>query len=67
MASIIHSSSVSHKYLLMVFTISVFYVNENIDYYRNYYNEAIQNAIAMVEEELKNSPSKDLYLDKVKF
>lgn len=44
---------------------SVFYVDDNVDYYRSYYNEAIQNALAMVEEELQNSPSKDLYLEKV--
>lgn len=44
---------------------AVFFVEDNVDYYRSYYKEAIQNAIAMVEEELKDSPVKDLYLDKV--
>ncbi|XP_013173287.1 PREDICTED: uncharacterized protein LOC106121991 [Papilio xuthus] len=42
----------------------VFFVPENVDYYRSYYTEAIQNAIAMVEEELRDSEDKELYLEK---
>ncbi|CAH2053975.1 unnamed protein product, partial [Iphiclides podalirius] len=42
----------------------VFFVPENVDYYRSYYTEAIQNAVAMVEEELQECKDKDLYLDK---
>ncbi|XP_004927067.1 uncharacterized protein LOC101737863 [Bombyx mori] len=44
----------------------VFFVSENDDYYRNYYHEAIQNAIAMVDQELQGTDSKDQYLDRFK-
>ncbi|XP_059053096.1 uncharacterized protein LOC131847535 [Achroia grisella] len=44
----------------------VFFVSENEEYYKNYYHEAGQNAIAMVEEELKNSEDKELYLNKLR-
>ncbi|KAM3958906.1 uncharacterized protein ACR2FA_007082 [Aphomia sociella] len=44
----------------------VFFVSENEDYYRNYYREASQNAIEMVEEELKDSKDKDLYVEKLR-
>ncbi|CAK1594209.1 unnamed protein product [Parnassius mnemosyne] len=42
----------------------VFFVPENEDYFKSYYTEATQNAIAMVEEELRDSEKKDLYLKK---
>ncbi|KAH9639548.1 hypothetical protein HF086_012399 [Spodoptera exigua] len=42
----------------------VFYVEENVDYYKNYYMEATRNAIAMVEQELANAEDKDHYLEK---
>ncbi|CAG5056973.1 unnamed protein product [Parnassius apollo] len=42
----------------------VFFVPENEDYFKSYYTEATQNAIAMVEEELRDSDMKDLYLEK---
>ncbi|XP_068619904.1 uncharacterized protein [Battus philenor] len=42
----------------------VFFVPENVDYYKSYYTEAIQNAIAMVEEELRDSEDKELYLER---
>lgn len=45
-------------------SLPVFFVPENVDYYRSYYTEAIQNAIAMVEEELHDSANKELYLKK---
>ncbi|OWR43892.1 uncharacterized protein LOC116774060 [Danaus plexippus] len=41
----------------------VFFLPENEEYYRNYYKEAIRNAIAMVEEELKESSDRDKYLE----
>ncbi|XP_050355034.1 uncharacterized protein LOC126776500 [Nymphalis io] len=40
----------------------VFFVAENEDYYRSYYSEATRNAIAMVEEELKESKDREKYL-----
>ncbi|XP_041983024.1 uncharacterized protein LOC121736050 [Aricia agestis] len=44
----------------------VFFVTENVEYYKSYYTEAINNAIYMVEEELKDSADKDKYLEKLK-
>ncbi|XP_047034894.1 uncharacterized protein LOC124640954 [Helicoverpa zea] len=44
----------------------VFFVEENFDYYKNYFIEATSNAIAMVEQELVDSEDKDKYLDKFK-
>ncbi|KAG6451366.1 hypothetical protein O3G_MSEX007083 [Manduca sexta] len=44
----------------------VFFLSENDDYYKEYYREAIHNAIAMVEEELQDSEDKELYLEKFK-
>uniref|UniRef100_A0A2A4JB62 CHK kinase-like domain-containing protein n=1 Tax=Heliothis virescens TaxID=7102 RepID=A0A2A4JB62_HELVI len=44
----------------------VFFVEENFDYYKNYFIEATSNAIAMVEQELADSEDKDKYLDKFK-
>ncbi|XP_045454768.1 uncharacterized protein LOC123664216 [Melitaea cinxia] len=41
----------------------VFFLAENENYYRSYYSEATRNAIAMVEEELKESSDKEKYLD----
>ncbi|CAB3224739.1 unnamed protein product [Arctia plantaginis] len=42
----------------------VFYIEENTEYFKNYYREAISNALSMVEEELSESPDKEVYLDK---
>ncbi|XP_045779387.1 uncharacterized protein LOC123876969 [Maniola jurtina] len=44
----------------------VFFLTENIEYYKSYYTEAIRNAISMVEEELQESPDKDKYLEPFK-
>ncbi|XP_053615397.1 uncharacterized protein LOC128678103 [Plodia interpunctella] len=44
----------------------VFFVPENDAYYKDYYTQAIKNAITMVEEELANSEDKDKYLEKFK-
>lgn len=42
----------------------MFFVEENTEYYKNYYREAIRNALSMVEDELAESPDKDKYLNK---
>lgn len=42
----------------------MFYVEENVDYYKNYYMEATANAIGMVEQELADAEDKEVYLDK---
>lgn len=47
--------------IIIIFT--VFFLTENIDYYKSYYTEAFRNAVAMVEEELQDHPEKDKYLD----
>ncbi|XP_072933080.1 uncharacterized protein [Epargyreus clarus] len=44
----------------------VFFLPENVDYYKTYYVEATRNAIALVEEELKDAEDRDLYLDKLR-
>ncbi|KAJ0172023.1 hypothetical protein K1T71_011996 [Dendrolimus kikuchii] len=44
----------------------VFFVSENDEYYKSYYREATHNAVAMVEEELKNSPDGEVYVTKFK-
>lgn len=47
----------------LAFCILVFFLAENENYYRSYYSEATRNAIAMVEDELKESSDKEKYLD----
>ncbi|XP_075984377.1 uncharacterized protein LOC142982016 [Anticarsia gemmatalis] len=42
----------------------VFFLEENTEYYKNYYREATRNAIAMVEQELSGSEDKEVYLEK---
>ncbi|KAL4702071.1 hypothetical protein ACJJTC_004689 [Scirpophaga incertulas] len=42
----------------------VFFVSENEEYYKNYYREAIGNAVAMVQEGLEEVEGKDRYLTK---
>ncbi|XP_039760279.1 uncharacterized protein LOC120633934 [Pararge aegeria] len=44
----------------------VFFLTENIEYYKSYYTEAIRNAVTMVEEELHDTPDKDKYLEPFK-
>ncbi|XP_038221246.1 uncharacterized protein LOC119839121 [Zerene cesonia] len=44
----------------------VFFLSENEEYYKSYYTEAIRNAIAMVEQELRDCPDREKYLARFK-
>lgn len=44
----------------------VYFVEENAEYYKNYYREVIKLALTMVEEELSGSEGKEVYLEKLK-
>lgn len=44
--------------------ILVFFLEENMEYYKIYYMEATRNAISMVEQELSGFQDKEVYLSK---